>query len=165
MPRTLKHSSLLALLLTAACTTLPSGPGVLVLPGTGKNFDQFREDDGACRQFAHAQVGGKTPKESVDESVARSAVLGTAVGAVAGAAINGPQGAAAGAGTGLVVGGLAGASAGETSAQGLQQRYDFSYQQCMYANGHRIPISGRFAKSNHAAAPPPPPPPNSAPPR
>lgn len=168
MLRVLKSATLLALYLLSACTTLPSGPSVLVLPGTGKSFDQFRDDEAMCRQYAHAQVGGKTPNQASDESIARSAAVGTAVGAVAGALINGPDGAAAGAGTGLLVGGLAGASAGETSAHSAQQRYDFGYQQCMYTKGHRIPVSGRFAaRSERVAAPPPPPsqPTNRAPAR
>jgi hypothetical protein len=36
----------------AACTAVPSGPEVLVLPGTSISLDQFRSDDLACRQFA-----------------------------------------------------------------------------------------------------------------
>lgn len=46
-----------------------------------------------------------------------------------------------------------------------QQRYDFSYQQCMYAKGHKVPVQGRFEASRGAAGaaypPPPPPPPRS----
>ena len=37
---------------------MPTGPSVMALPGTGKNFDQFRADDASCRQFAYAQIGG-----------------------------------------------------------------------------------------------------------
>lgn len=61
MSRALTYVPFLALLLIGGCTTLPSGPSMLVLPGTGKSFDEFRYDDGVCRQYAHAQVGGKTP--------------------------------------------------------------------------------------------------------
>jgi hypothetical protein len=49
-------------LLLGACTTMPTGPSVTVLPGTGKNFDQFRFDDQECRQFANGQVGGNTQR-------------------------------------------------------------------------------------------------------
>ena len=39
-----------ALLLSlAACATAPSGPSVLVLPGSGRNFDQFRVDEATLR--------------------------------------------------------------------------------------------------------------------
>ena len=32
-------------------------------------------------------------------------------------------------------------SANKTSAWIVQQRYDFSYLQCMYAQGHRLPVN------------------------
>src|SRR5438105_9494113 len=43
---------LAAALLLAACATVPMGPSVMVLPGTGKNFEQFQADDAVCRQWA-----------------------------------------------------------------------------------------------------------------
>ncbi|HXU42927.1 MAG TPA: glycine zipper family protein [Burkholderiales bacterium] len=48
-----------AALLVAGCTAIPGGPSVMVLPGSTKSFDQFRADDGECRQYAAAQVAGK----------------------------------------------------------------------------------------------------------
>jgi hypothetical protein len=145
---------------------MPTGPAVMVLPGTGKNFDQFRFDDGACRQFAYDQVAGVTPSRAADDSGVRSAAVGTLLGAAAGAAIDGSSGAAAGAGVGLLFGGLAGAGAAERSAYGAQYRYDIAYQQCMYAKGHRIPVTARFTQAPPASSyTPPPPPPNQPPPR
>jgi len=168
-----KTSFVLAALSLAACTTMPSGPGILVLPGTGKTFEQFRADDYECRQFAQSQVGGNTPDNAAAESGVRSAALGTVLGAAAGAAINGGRGAAVGAGTGLAVGGLAGTGSGQASSYTLQQRYDFGYQQCMYAKGHRVPVAaGSFmtqtprqsAAPSRPSTPPPPPPPGAPPP-
>src|SRR3954471_22799837 len=130
-----------------ACVSMPSGPSMLVLPGSGKNFDQFRADDYDCRGYASSQVGGNTPSQAAEDSGVRSAALGTAIGAVAGAAIGGQQGAAVGAGTGLLVGGVAGTSAGSVSAGSTQQRYDYGYQQCMYSHGHKVPVNGRFAST------------------
>ena len=156
-----------ALLLLGGCVSMPSGPGVMVLPGTGKNFDQFRADDMECRQFASSQVGGTTPDNAAENSGLKSAAVGTAIGAVAGAIVGGQRGAAAGAGTGLIIGGAAGAGAAGSSQRTLQQRYDFGYQQCMYAKGHRIPTSGRFENTTRrpsASYTPPPPPPNAPPP-
>lgn len=49
-------ASLISIFMLNACTTLPSSPSVLVLPGTGKNFEQFHTDDLMCRQFAHTQM-------------------------------------------------------------------------------------------------------------
>ena len=177
MNRPLRLAPLAVLLALGACVTLPpSGPSMTVLPGTGKSFDQFRASDMDCRTYASGQAGG-TAAQAADDSLFRSAALGTAVGAVAGAAIGGGQGAAVGAGTGLIVGSAAGSGAGATSARGAQQRYDSAYVQCMYAKGHKVPVSGRFADQappqrpnpapqSYSAPPPnypPPPPANAAP--
>ncbi len=162
MKKALRYMPLVALAL-AACTTVPSGPSMLVLPGTGKNFDQFRADDADCRQYASSQIG-VTPQQAAEDSGVRSAALGTALGAVAGAAIGGHQGAAVGAGTGLLVGGVAGTGAASQSAYSLQQRYDYGYEQCMYAKGHKVPVRGSFASTQPArSAPPNAPPPNYSP--
>ena len=154
--------SLAALLLLSACVSVPTGPGVMVLPGTGKSFDQFRADDMECRQYASSQVGGGTPDGAAENSGVKSAAVGTAVGAVAGALVGGHRGAGGGAAAGLVVGSAAGAGAAGQSQYALQKRYDFGYQQCMYSKGHKIPTSGRFENSPAARAPasayvPPPP--------
>jgi hypothetical protein len=152
-------------LLLAGCVSMPSGPSVMVLPGSGKNFDQFRADDMDCRQFASSQVGGSTPDSAAENSGVKSAVVGTAIGAVAGAIVGGHQGAAVGAGTGLIVGGAAGAGAAGSSQYGLQRRYDIGYTQCMYAKGHKVPSSGRYensARQTYSYTPPPPPPPGAA---
>ena len=153
---------LIGVLLLGACVSMPKGPSVMVYPGSGKSFDQFRFDDVECRNFAEFQVGGKSSEDIAAESAAKSAVVGTAIGAAAGAALGGRSGAAAGAGGGLLLGSAAGAGAGETSAHGLQQRYDYAYIQCMYAKHHLVPMYGRLTSSPPSAAPsyaPPPPPP------
>ena len=165
MTPTLRSFSLLAVLLTGACTTMPTGPSSMALPGTGKSFDQFRVDDAECRQYASAQIGGTTPGQAASDSGVKSAAVGTIVGAAAGAAIDGRSGAGVGAGTGLLVGALAGSGAAESSAYGTQRRYDAAYMQCMYAKGHKIPVSGRVMSSspsrNYPPPPPPPPPPSN----
>jgi hypothetical protein len=157
-------------MVVAGCTSMPTGPNVMTLPGTGKSFDQFRADDGDCRQYAFAQVGGTTPNQAASNSGAKSAAVGTLVGAAAGAAINGGTGAAVGAGVGLAGGALAGTAAADQSAYGVQQRYDIAYTQCMYAKGHKVPVAGRFMSPTPEATgasttlPPPPPPGNPPPP-
>ena len=165
MKRAFRLTLLLGALTLGACVTMPSGPSVMVLPGTGKGFDQFRVDEFECKQYASSQVGGDSPNQVAGDSVAKSAALGTLVGAVAGAAIGGQRGAGVGAGTGLAVGAMAGTGAGNTSAYALQQRYDHAFQQCMYAKGHKVPVSGGF-DSMRPSAPPaytPPPPPSQPP--
>lgn len=156
-----------ALLLSACAATPPSGPGILVLPGSGKSFDQFRYDDQDCRGYAHSQVGGKTAEQAATDNAVKSAVVGTAIGTVAGAAIGGHQGAAVGAGVGLAGGALAGSGTSYAAAGSLQQRYDYAFTQCMYAKGHKVPVSGRYydaPRTRQAARTPPPPPPPGQPP-
>src|SRR5262245_50056545 len=160
-----------AALSLAGCVSMPTGPSIAVLPGTGKSFDQFRADEGVCRQYAYDQIGGQTAAREQERSGVTSAVVGTAIGALAGAAIGGnSQGAAVGAGVGLLGGSLAGSSAAYASGSEAQRRYDIAYQQCMYAQGHRVPVAGRMAPSARIAPgpsgtytpPPPPPPPTSS---
>ena len=156
--------SMMVLLALGACATVPGGPSIMSLPGTGKSFDQFRADDFECRQYASSQVGGTTPNQASAESGVRNAAIGTAVGAAAGALMDGSSGTATGAGVGLLFGTLAGSSAANASSYTLQQRYDIGYTQCMYAKGHKVPVSGRFAAATERPAPrryntPPPPPP------
>ncbi|MCW5602350.1 YMGG-like glycine zipper-containing protein [Nitrosomonas sp.] len=180
MPRITQFFALLPLVLLTACVHIPTGPSVMVLPASNKNFDQFRADDALCRQFAHEQVGGQTARQASLSSGMESAAIGAALGAIAGAAFGGGRGAAIGAGGGLLAGGLSGSGAARSSGYIGQQRYDAAYMQCMYANGHQIPSPGRFANERYPSsgnynrnvpprAPsgrfqPPPPPPGYPPP-
>src|SRR5260370_34285943 len=135
----------LAALLVAACATVPTGPSVMVLPGTGKNFEQFQADDAVCRQWA-AQETGTTAQRAATESTVSGAAIGTAVGAAAGAAIGAAAGspatgAAVGAGVGLLGGTAAGAGTGEGSSWWGQRRYDLTS------------IHGRYRKGKHSPSP------------
>jgi YMGG-like Gly-zipper len=161
MSKLLRFSPLVVLLSVAACTTIPTGPSVMVMPGTGKSFEQFRGDDADCRQFALGQIGGATANDMAVESGVKSAAIGTVVGALAGAAIGGHQGAGVGAGVGLLAGSAAGAGAGQASGYSSQRRYDNAYIQCMYAKGDRVPVSGRMSSGPARAYNPPPPPANA----
>lgn len=100
--------SVLFILVLSSCATMPSAPSVLVLPGKGKNFTQFRDDDRTCRQFARGQIA--TAQDEPD------------------------------------------------SKEEGQQYYDIGYMQCMYANGHLVPVSGTLMDSGREdwLAPPPP---------
>ncbi|RFC36305.1 MAG: Glycine-zipper containing OmpA-like membrane domain-containing protein [Candidatus Nitrotoga sp. LAW] len=145
MPQELKlFSMIVAVFGISACTSIPAGPGMLVLPGTGKSFNQFRFDEDDCRQYASAQVGGRTANQAATDSGVKSAVVGTVVGVTAGALLGGHSGAGIGAGSGLLIGSAFGAGTGDSSGYNLQQRYDFAYVQCMYAKGHRVPVSGNL---------------------
>lgn len=151
-----------------ACTVFPTGPTVMVLPGTGYSIEAFRSDDMACREYAHYQIGGKTAENASRESAITSAAVGTAIGAVAGAAIGGHRGVGAGAGAGLLLGSAVGADSARASGVGTQRQYDNAYIQCMYAKGHRVPVPANMAVPRSTARTPdasiPPPPPGSPPP-
>lgn len=165
-------------LLTTACVSVPTGPSVMVLPGTGNSFEQFQIDDAACRQWAAQQTGTTTETASTNTAVTGAAVgtlLGAAAGAAIGAAAGSPgTGAAAGAGVGLLGGTAVGAGNASTAHSSVQRRYDASFMQCMYAKGHQIPVSRGYQPAYSAPPissaprstppPPPPPPPPPAPP-
>ena len=44
---------------------MPSGPSVLVLPGTGKDFNRFHSDDLMCRQLAHEQIATERQRSPI----------------------------------------------------------------------------------------------------
>lgn len=166
-----------ALLLLAGCASVPTGPSVMALPGTGRSFEQFRMHDVECRRHALHQIGGADANQAATDAGVRSAVVGTAVGAVAGAAIGGRDAAGVGAGTGLLVGSIAGTGAAQSSGWASQGHYDNAYIQCMYAKGERVPVPADVARRHAqqsvnragvppaAAYPPPPPPGYGSPPQ
>lgn len=115
---------LMATLFLTACVSIPTGPSIMALPGSGKNFEQFRHDDQLCRQYAYTQIGGKLPEQAATASGIESAAVGAGLGAISGTAIGGGEGAAIGAGIGLLAGGLAGVESGSASGFIAQQRYE-----------------------------------------
>ena len=157
-----------ASLLLTACASVPTGPSVMVLPGNGRNFEQFQSDDADCRQWALYQTG-TTPNKAATTSGVTGAAVGTVVGAGLGAAIGAAAGspatgAAVGAGAGLFGGTAVGVGNAYGAGYSVQRRYDIAYMQCMYAKGNQIPVSGSRQPAYTSAAPPPPPPPPGAPP-
>ena len=150
-----------------ACASVPTGPSVMVLPGSTKTFEEFQMDDAVCRQWASEQTGTTTGKASTSSTVSGGAV-GTVVGAAAGAAIgaaagNPAAGAAIGAGTGLVGGTAIGYGNAQGAYYSVQQRYNMAFMQCMYAKGNQIPVARGSVVPGYSSSTPPPPPP--APPR
>ncbi|MGR9108850.1 MAG: YMGG-like glycine zipper-containing protein [Gammaproteobacteria bacterium] len=131
---------------SVGCAFTPTGPSVMVLPGSGADFEHFRADDLYCRDFALRQIGGQTPGQVATDSGVASALLGAGIGAAAGAAFGGGQGAAIGAGTGLLAGTLFGSAEANQTYHGAQYSYDANYMQCMYAKGHRVPVYGNFTR-------------------
>jgi hypothetical protein len=133
------------ILAVTGCASMPNGPSVMVMPSPGIPFEQFRNDDAICQQFAFSQVGGTSSDQAAMDSGVTSAIVGTAIGAAVGAAFGGGRGAAIGAGSGLLAGGLIGTGTASSSMNAGQQRYDAAYIQCMYTKGHQVPVSGQFS--------------------
>ena len=148
-----------AALVLAGCVTVPTGPAITVLPGAQKSFEQFRVDDGECRQYSQNVVGGPNAGRAANNAAATNAAAGTVLGAAVGAIIGSVSGqaghgAAIGAGTGLLVGSTAGGNSAAYSSRALQRNYDTAYMQCMYSRGNQIP--GRMAYRAPAPNYPPP---------
>ena len=159
-----------ALLLSSCASTMPSGPGVLALPGTGKSFDQFRADEQQCRGQAHAQIGGENAGKAARDTAEKSMLIGTAIGAAIGGLFGGAEGAALGAVFGLGGGAVVGSDATYSAGASLQRRYDNAFTLCMYEKGHKVPVpaGSRYPNGSQSQpatrTPPPPPPPGQPPP-
>ncbi|MDR3371329.1 hypothetical protein [Rhodoferax sp.] len=129
----------MSVLILAGCAAVPTGPQVAVMPPPGKSFEQFRSEDGMCRNYAQQSIG-ITPSQASGQDIVGSAVVGGLVGAAAGAAMGGrhnPVGQTAG--FGVLAGTAVGVSQGGRDANDLQRRYDIAYEQCMYAKGNQLP--------------------------
>ena len=149
-----------AVVALGGCVTIPTGPAVTVLPGSQKSFEQFRADDGQCRQYSQSIVDGPNAGRAANDAAAANATAGTVVGAAIGALIGSASGqaghgAAIGAGTGLLVGSSAGGNSAVYSSRAMQRNYDAAYIQCMYSRGNQVP-----ARMAYRAPPPNYPPPS-----
>ena len=157
----LKRATALGLgaLALAGCATVPDAPTVRVMPAPGKPFEVFASEDQYCRSYA-SQSLGPNPQNQANEQALGSAAVGTALGAAAGALIGqSGQGAGVGAGIGMVAGSAVGANKSAQSNYTLQQRYNISYEQCMYAKGNLVPgqaIPYHAQPQPHPYPPPPP---------
>jgi len=153
--------AVLPVLALEACTVAPpSGPTVVAMPGQGKTFAQFQQDDNYCRNYAQSRLPNSGQvSANAQNNAAGSAVAGTLIGAAAGAALgaiggNAGAGAAIGAGAGLVGGAAVGGNNTQAAADSLQGSYDVAYAQCMVGNGETIQQPP--APVVYAAPPPPP---------
>ena len=149
----------------AGCVPTQMGPTVMTMPGPGKPFEAFAQDQDFCRGYANNQVAPS--RDEANNSAVGAAVLGTVLGAGLGAAIGGGTGAAIGAGSGALGGTLVGAHNSMYGGGTIQQQYNAAFAQCMYAKGNQVagfpapvpntptitPTGGPVASQ---AAPPPP---------
>jgi uncharacterized protein YcfJ len=146
-------AGLVAAVALAGCAEHPAGPTVAVMPGPGKSFQAFQEDQVICKNFADQQVAGQA--DSANNKQLGTAVLGTVLGAGLGAAIGGGRGAAIGAGAGALGGTAVGGSNAEHTQGTIQQRYNIAYEQCMASKGNQLPQPGYVTYYQPYYAPPP----------
>jgi hypothetical protein len=142
--------------LLAGCATTPLGPTVQAMPGPGKTFDAFQNDNTACKAFASDQVKGQA--DAANQRAAGTAVLTTVLGAGLGAAIGGATGdagagAAIGAASGATGGTAIGAANNGNDQAMIQQQFDTAFMQCMYAKGEQVPGYAPVADGSPAPAP------------
>lgn len=134
-----------ALVALAGCAVAPpSGPTITALPGPGKSFPQFQQDDDNCRGYAANRTANAPAQAAAASNNANAtAVAGTLIGAGLGAALgslsgNAGAGAAVGAGAGLLAGASTAGDQAQGAADSLQQQYDAAYAQCMVGNGEAL---------------------------
>jgi hypothetical protein len=150
-----------AALVLAGCASVPTGPSVMVMPGSGKSYEQFRQDEGVCSHYANQSIGNAV--RSSNDSAVNSAAVGTVIGAAAGALIgaasggNAGSGAAIGGGAGLLMGSANGSNQSAAGGYNAQRRYDAVYTQCMYTRGNQVPVRGDLQRSRYSTQMPPPP--------
>jgi len=126
--------------LITACSGIPDGPEVQVMPGRGRTLASFQIDDEFCREFAVARLGADGSDQAVARFAATAGAVGATLGGVIGGVLAGPRGATYGAANAARGGGeFAYGQSASSVRQKYQSRYDHAFVQCMYARGHRTP--------------------------
>ena len=128
---------LASVFLLEGCVQTPLGPTVQVLPGRGKAFEAFAQDQAFCNQYAAGQVQGQA--QNANNRAVGGAVLGTVLGAGLGAAVGRGYGAGVGAASGAAIGTGIGAGSSAQAQGGIQYQYDNAYASCMVAHGNQLP--------------------------
>jgi hypothetical protein len=134
------YAAIAAVLLLGACAQTPMGPTVQVLPGPGKSFSSFQNDQAICRQFADQAV--RDQAEGANLRGLGTAAITTALGAGLGAAIGGGQGAGVGAAAGALGGTGLGAVRSSNVQNSIQTQYNNAFVQCMFSLGNSVPSAG-----------------------
>lgn len=139
----------LVFVLLSGCATLPDGPSIRALPGTGKTFEEFRSADDACRQNSFERVQGLGADLGVTETDQKRAGGETAVHAAIGEPMRAED-----TETESRTGSATRPDTRDVSGRDLQHQYDSAYVKCMYLKGHRVPVSGQvIAPSSQSASP------------
>jgi len=128
--RSIGSASIFCLLL-AGCAQTPLGPTVQVMPGPGKTFETFQNDQALCKGLRRRSGEGPGRRgepagsgcRGLDHGVGRRARA--AAGSFSGMA---GQGAGLGAASGALVGAGIGAQNSSMEQMGIQQQYDNAFR-------------------------------------
>lgn len=74
MSRLITIATSITLLMIQGCASIPTGPSVLVLPGTGLSLDQFDKDNFICQQFAKLGTMPNQIAPNIDHSNASTSI-------------------------------------------------------------------------------------------
>ena len=129
-----------AALMFGACASVPPpGPAAVVVPGLGKDFAAFQQDDTICRRHAAANTGygDLAPPHTQGSNAATGGTTGEAGTARAAGTTSGvgtPAGAPAG--SGAIAANVSSASAPEPPDETVPNQVE--YLQCMAARGNTV---------------------------
>src|SRR5215813_6672427 len=126
-----------AVLFLGGCVMPPTIPTIPVAPGPNKTFESFAAEQSYCQQYATALTAPQA--YAATNQAVGTAILTTALGAALGGAIGGGHAAGIGAASGAAFGTVVGAGGSGFAQMSLQQQFDITYGQCMYAYGNRVP--------------------------
>src|SRR5262244_139981 len=133
-----RRAGALAMMITlSACVTPPMAPMIPAAPGPNKTFEAFAAEQSYCQQYATAQTAPQA--YTATNQAVGTAILTTALGAALGGAIGGGHAAGIGAASGAAFGTVVGAGGSGFAQMSLQQQFDITYGQCMYAYGNQVP--------------------------
>jgi hypothetical protein len=151
MSRVFLTATLVAATLLSGCASPPMGPTAIVMPASGKPFEAFAQDQTMCKQFADGQVDNGADMSNLRQigTVAVSTLLGGGLGA----ALRGAHGAEIGSAMGAITGAAMGGRGSAHDQNGLQNRYNLAYSQCMYARGNQVPGMARAGQKVAAGVP------------
>ena len=132
----------ITLIAVIAATTMlqgcaqPFGPLVRVMPGQGKTYATFENDERVCSMHTNDIV--QPMINSVATATIGTAAVGALLGVGVGAVLGGGRGAGIGAVSGTLLGGAVGSDPYQNGQDRIQRTYDNTYSACMASQGNQI---------------------------
>lgn len=121
--------------LLSGCAREPLAPMVAVTPPEKKSAEAFQEDQAVCQAYANQQTADFAEHPPLTVAFIMAGLI---LAPGLGWAWAGERGVIGGGAVGLGGGAWLGESEEERARANAQQRYDLSYQQCMYVEGNQV---------------------------